>query len=304
MSEQTPQFGDLSIGKAAVDEFVRLPRPEFLFGKRAERMRTLAEGHPAAAFLGMMQKVFAAQARALSVCSPVETPSESDMALAGEHGMPLLATESWVPTASYREALRFIAGAIARDGLPSAATDVLDVLAKATDDHLDSLARAFLTKAVPPNWQGEALFAVAALQVEFARIAALLDKSRIKPLAATGLCPVCGSAPVAGVVVADAAHGRRYLTCGLCSTSWHHGRVRCISCGEEKTVAYHAIEGSDGFAKCETCDSCQTYSKLFYQEKNMAVEALCDDLATLSLDMMVSNAGWKRHAPNPYVPVI
>ena len=304
MSEQTPQFGDLSIGKAAVDEFVRLPRPDLLFSKRAGRMGALAEGHPAAAFLRLMQKIFAAQAEASTVCGAVEAPSESEVARASEHAMPLLSLDSWTPTASYRQALRFIVGAIDRDGLPAASTEVLDVLGEATDDHLDSLARAFLTKSVPPNWQGEAVFAVAALQVEFARIAALLDKAKVKPLDARGLCPVCGSAPVAGVVVADEAHGRRYLTCGLCSTSWHHVRVRCITCGDEKTVAYHEIEGGDGFAKCETCDNCQTYSKLFYQEKNMAAEALCDDLATLSLDLMVSDAGWKRHAPNPYVPVI
>jgi FdhE protein len=169
---------------------------------------------------------------------------------------------------------------------------------------LDSLARAFLTDGVPPQWQGEALFAVAALQVEFARIAALIAPQALTPLDATGLCPVCGSHPVAGVVVADEAYGRRYLTCGLCSASWHHVRVACVSCGGEKNVAYQEIEGGKGAAKCETCDDCQGYSKLFYQMKDMGIEALCDDLATLSLDLMVSNAGWKRHAPNPFVPTL
>ena len=57
-----------------------------------------------------------------------------------------------------------------------------------------------------------------------------------------------------------------------------------MSYGAEKGVAYQEIEGGDGTAKCETCDNCRTYSKLFYQTKNMAVEALCDDLATMSLD--------------------
>jgi FdhE protein len=36
----------------------------------------------------------------------------------------------------------------------------------------------------------------------------------------------------------------------------------------------------------------------------MAVEALADDLATLSLDLMVQEAGWKRHAPNPFMLAI
>ena len=218
--------------------------------------------------------------------------------------MPPLAPDGWTPTATYREALRFIAADISREGLPAPTVDALNGIGEATDDHLDALARAFLSGSVPPQWQGEALFAVAALQVEFARIAALIDKPALKPLDAAGLCPVCGSHAVAGVVVADEAQGRRYLTCGLCSTSWHHVRVTCVSCGGEKKVAYYEIEGGTGAAKCETCEDCQGYSKVFYQMKDMGIEALCDDLGTLSLDLLVSNAGWKRHAPNPFVPTI
>jgi FdhE protein len=304
MSDETPRFGDLSIGKAAVEEFVRLPRPDALFARRARRIAELAEGHPMAGFLRLMQQIFAAQAGAAAGAGAIEPLADDAVAFAAEHGMPLIAPESWAPTATYREALRFIVGHIDRQRLPEATIEVLDVLGEATEAHLDSLAHAFLAEGVPPRWQGEALFAVAALQVEFARAAALLDKDAVKPLDAKGLCPVCGSPPVAGVVVADEAHGRRYLSCSLCSTGWHHVRVSCISCGAEKGVAYQEIEGGDGSAKCETCDHCQTYSKIFYQAKNMSIEALCDDLATLPLDLLVSEAGWNRHAPNPFVPVI
>jgi FdhE protein len=304
MTSDTPRFGDLDIGKAAAEEFARLPRPQFLFTKRAERMTALAEGHPAAGFLKLMSRIFTAQAEACDLGGDVASPSEEAMARASEHRMPPIAPDIWVPTASYRAAARLIAGKIARDRLPAATTDLLDLLTSAGDDHLDSVARAFLTDGVPPHWQGEALFIVAALQVEFARMAALMDKQRLKPLDAAGLCPVCGSHSVAGVVVADQAYGRRFLTCGLCCTAWHLVRVQCVSCGGEKHIAYQEIEGGDGVAKCETCDDCKTYSKLFYQAKNMAVEALCDDLATLSLDLMVQEAGWKRHAPNPFMLVM
>lgn len=304
MSGQTPQFGDLNIGKAAADEFVRLPQPAALFKKRAERIAKLAEGHPTAAFFGLMEKIFRAQAAACSAAGEAERPSDEAVAFAARHAMPVIARDSWKPTPGYRRAARFLAGHIERDGLPDATKAILDLLAQATDEHLDALAKACLGEGVPPNWQGEAILAFAALQVEFARIATTLDKDKLKPLDAPGLCPVCGSHPAAGVVVADDAHGRRYLICGLCSTSWHHIRVACISCGAEKGVAYQEIEDGGGWAKAETCDECRTYSKLFYQTKNMAVEALCDDLATLPLDILVQNAGWKRHAPNPFVPVI
>jgi FdhE protein len=304
MTSNTPRFGDLDIGKAAADEFVRLPRPDALFAKRAERAASLAEGHAAAGFLRLMGRIFAAQAEAVGACgAPVPLPEEA-MARAAEHLMPPISLDIWQPTATYRDIARHIAGHLIREGLPKATIDILDVLQGAGNDHLDSIARAFLTDGVPPNWQGEALFAVAALQVEFARVAAQIDKTRLKPLDAAGLCPVCGSHPVAGVVVADHAYGRRYLTCGLCSTSWNLVRVQCISCGSEKNVAYQEMEGGDGSSKCETCDDCKSYSKLFYQAKNMAVDALADDLATLSLDLLVQEAGWKRHAPNPFMLVM
>jgi FdhE protein len=304
MSDPIPRFGDLSIGKAAADEFIRLPRLPALFEKRAERIRKLAEGSPTTAFMLFMGRVFQAQAAACAAVAAVEAPSAETMARASEHVMPPLAPDGWTPTPTYRETLRFIASHIPRDGLPELTVAALNGIAEAADGHLDSLARAFVASGMPPQWQGEALFAVAALQVEFARVAALIDKRVLQPLDAAGLCPVCGSHPVAGVVVADEAYGRRYLTCGLCSTSWHYVRVACVSCGGEKHVAYHEIEGGNGATKCETCDDCHSYSKLFYQVKDMGIEALCDDLATLSLDLLVNDAGWKRHAPNPFVPTL
>ncbi len=304
MSAPTPQFGDLSIGKAAAGDFVRLPRLPALFEKRAARMTALAEASPMAGFLGLMGRIFLAQSGACAAAGKVEAPSAATLARAKEHVMPPLAPESWTPTATYREALRFIAANIPADGLPQATVDALTGIGGAADGHLDSLARAFLSGEVPAHWQAEALFAAAALQVEFARMAAQIEPGAVNPLDAAGLCPVCGSHSVAGVVVADEAFGRRYLSCGLCSTSWHHVRVACVNCALEKRIAYHEIEGGDGAAKCETCDDCETYSKIFYQQKNMSVEALCDDLATLSLDLLVSEAGWKRHAPNPFLPAI
>ncbi|MDB5444000.1 MAG: fdhE, partial [Phenylobacterium sp.] len=35
------------------------------------------------------------------------------------------------------------------------------------------------------------------------------------------------------------------------------------------------------------------------QAKDTKVDPVADDLATLGLDLMVAEAGWSRHAPNP-----
>jgi FdhE protein len=55
--------------------------------------------------------------------------------------------------------------------------------------------------------------------------------------------------------------------------------------------------------KAETCDECATYSKMAYQAKDMQTDPYADDLATLGLDVMVGDAGWSRHAPNPLLLV-
>ena len=38
---------------------------------------------------------------------------------------------------------------------------------------------------------------------------------------------------------------------------------------------------------------------MLYQAKDMKVDPFADDLATLGLDLLVGEAGWSRHAPNP-----
>jgi FdhE protein len=297
------QFPEISIGQAADEEFARLPRLPQLFEQRATRMTALAGGHALRGFLELAAQVFKAQSAACG-CGTVHPLPQEAIARALEHGMPVLPADSWTPTDSYRQALRHIVSHIGRDGLPAPAVQVLDNLAGATDAHLNDLATAFLGHGIPPQWQGEMMFIAAGLQVEFARLAATLDRDGLKALDAPGLCPVCGSPPVGGVVAADEAYGRRFLTCSLCSTSWHHVRATCAVCGGEKQVAYQEIEGGNGLAKCETCGDCKSYTKVFYQSKDMAVEAMCDDLATLALDLLVNEAGWKRNAPNPFMLVL
>jgi FdhE protein len=93
--------------------------------------------------------------------------------------------------------------------------------------------------------------------------------------------------------------GTRYLHCSLCATAWNHVRAVCITCGESRSVSLEGIEGDSGAVKAETCNECHTYAKMLYQAKDMEVDPFADDLATLGLDVLVAEAGWSRHAPNP-----
>ena len=97
--------------------------------------------------------------------------------------------------------------------------------------------------------------------------------------------------------------GARYLYCSLCAAAWNHVRAVCITCGQSRSLALQGIEGDGGTAKAETCDDCHTYAKVLYQAMDMKLDPFADDLATLRLDVLVAEAGWSRHAPNPLLLV-
>jgi FdhE protein len=42
---------------------------------------------------------------------------------------------------------------------------------------------------------------------------------------------------------------------------------------------------------------------MVYQKQDAQADPYADDLATLGLDLLVAEAGWSRHAPNPLVLV-
>ena len=77
----------------------------------------------------------------------------------------------------------------------------------------------------------------------------------------------------------------------------------CITCRSTGALSLRGIEGDSGAVKAEVCDDCHTYAKMLYEAKDMQIDPFADDLATLGLDMMVAEAGWARHAPNPLLLV-
>ena len=91
--------------------------------------------------------------------------------------------------------------------------------------------------------------------------------------------------------------GARYLHCSLCSTAWNHTRAVCITCGDSRTLALRGIDGDPGVVKAETCEACRTYAKVLYEAKDTGVDPYADDLASLALDLMVSDAGWSATRP-------
>lgn len=269
-----------------------LPDPATLFTGRAERLAVLAEGHPMAAWLHFMGSLVRAQQAACDVMPSL--PPVDCVA-----GLPPLAADTHPRDPCWRAALSRVLELATDPAVPEQARGVLAGL-RGQDP--EPLAAQYLLGRVPAARAGEAMAVAAALQVYFASRAAALPFGALCLLSQRGLCPVCGSAPVAGVITAaGTTPGVRYLHCGLCASAWNHARAVCVGCGESKGLALQAIEGGSRAVKAETCDVCHGYLKMAYQAEDMGVEPMADDLASLGLDLLVSEAGWSRLAPNPLV---
>jgi FdhE protein len=140
-------------------------------------------------------------------------------------------------------------------------------------------------------------FVGAALQVYFTALASRLSASRIER--SEGGCPVCDSAPVAGVVLGD--DKLRYLCCSLCGAEWNLTRIQCWSCRDTGGIRYLGVAGDGGAIKAEACAPCGSYLKIFYLEKMPLAEPLADDVASLTLDLLAAQEEWARNGVNLFL---
>jgi FdhE protein len=281
-------------------EPIRLPDPLERFSATARRLAALAPGHPMADWLGFMERLSWAQHEAATT---LPSPSEVDHLLIEQAigaRVPPLGADGHGRDLVWREGLACILHQLEGGALPDAAKAVIAELQDQDDQAIEALADAVLCGAPPAAKIGHALYVAAALQVTFTRLAAGLDPEVLRLLPQRGLCPCCGSTPVSGWVTASGrTPGARYLYCSLCSTAWNHVRAVCITCGGSGALSLAGIEGDNGAVRAETCGECGSYAKLLYEAKDTAMDPFADDLATLALDVLVAEAGWSRHAPNP-----
>jgi FdhE protein len=285
---------------------IRLPDKESVFAARARRLRELsasdAVGHSIAAYLRLMAHVADAQQAALASFNGA-LPEAERVEQARRHRMPVLHAVGWPRDASWREALKHLCGSVAAlPDYPSNVRDVCLALANSQPEALEARADALLGAAAHPTDVDAATapFVMAALQAYWVHLASRLDANDVTALDVPGVCPVCGTLPITSVVRADKrAQGYRYLHCALCATEWHMVRITCSQCQANQNIAYHSIEGGPEAIRAESCDACKTYRKILYQEKDPAVEPVADDLASLALDLLMSEAGYHRGSGNP-----
>lgn len=292
------------LGGVKAPEALVLPDPATRFARSAARLEALSDGHPMMEWLRFMGELAQAQDAAARARRPFAGPDRTAVDQAVEARMPPLAADGHRRAPAWRDGLKFMLDAISQRLIPPPARAVVANLRGREAGEIDSLADEFLHGVVASANAGAALYVAAALQVYFTGLAADLPASALRLLPQRGLCPCCGSTPVSGVVTASGrTPGTRYLYCSLCATAWNHVRATCITCGETRSLSLKGIEGDAGAIKAETCDECHTYAKMLYQKHDMKVDPFADDLATLGLDLLVAEAGWARHAPNPLLLV-
>ncbi|WP_374428523.1 formate dehydrogenase accessory protein FdhE [Ideonella dechloratans] len=278
---------------------LRLPQPGTLFTERAARLRQKADGHPIADYLRFLAALVDLQAKAATTVA-TQPVAEAVIAQALDHGMPVLPAPLRPDPAWLGVLRQLLAGVLALQDLPQALRQNAQALAARGDAELEALAQAFLTDQATPAELAAQPLVMAALQVVYADIASRLDTQRIAYVDPASICPVCGSAPVVSVLrIGGEAGGHRYLHCGLCATEWHMVRVKCSHCESTKGVRYQGIEGGDPAVLAETCDTCHTYRKQVNQEKDPLVEPLADDLASLTLDLLMADTAYGRASGNP-----
>ena len=112
-----------------------------------------------------------------------------------------------------------------------------------------------------------------------------------------GYCPICGSLPHMSEFKGE---GQRYLLCSFCSFQWPGERLRCPFCenSDHNKLHYFYTEGQEVY-RVDLCDKCKQYIKTVDSRKlNYEPDLNLEDIATIHLDILASEKGFKRPVPN------
>ena len=280
--------------------FVRLPDPTQLFTTRAARFAALAEFHELSPYLRLLSGLCGIQAAVQEgLPEPAAIPPET-LERARRHTMPPLDRGHFTADPAFTATLDRLLSAAALLDMPAQARAALENATIADADERSRMIGNVLAEAIPVEALAEHIFIAATLQVHFARLAARLDAKSLQPVG-DGACPACGGAPTATVLVNwPRTPGARYCSCSLCGTLWNYVRSKCTLCGSTRKILFQEIEGA-GHIKAETCDDCHGYMKVLNHQKDDRLDPVADDVASLGLDLLVRELGFRRGGVNPFL---
>jgi FdhE protein len=305
--------------------FLRLPERASVFAERELRLRQLAAAHPMRDYLLFAAEIAGAQHALLSHHPAVATPTAAEIDAELRAGRPPLDAVTWRRDPLWRDGLRRLLGTLVPRLPDGPARTRAQALHDADDAWLDAQADRLLAAVMTGLDLGAAPFLAAGLQAYFTAIVLQTDDgvrsctARPDPVIAPiafgrtddpTRCPCCGSRPCASIVrIGGETEGHRYLQCSLCAAQWHMVRIKCSACQGTKGIGYQSLEALPGHAppttganpgavQAETCEVCGQYLKIVHMAKDPHVEPVADDLASVTLDLLVSEAGYRRHGVN------
>jgi FdhE protein len=295
------QFDPIAIGEVAKPPFARLPDPATLFCRRAERLRTLADGHELRSYLLFLADVCDVQHRIQGGLPDAAPPPADATTRARQFKIPPLDRLRFTRNAAFDALWEGLLATAGRVAMPNDARLALDRLNAADPAARAATIGAVLKNAISAEALAEHVFVAAVLQVHFARLAAQLDAKALVPVADGG-CPACGGPPVSSVVVGwSGAQNTRFCACSLCGTLWNYPRIKCTLCGGTERIAYQEIAGGSAAVKAETCESCHRYVKILHQHTNASLDPVADDVATLGLDLLLRQSEYRRGGVNAFL---
>ena len=294
----TPRYDPVPIGEVARPPFARPPDPLSLFRSRAQRFVALAARHELAEYLRFLAGLAETQHRIQEELPVPDPPSEELRARARELSLPPLPRDRFTFEPVFAETLARLLAYVTAADMPPPARVALQRLTNADIATREHMVRAVLANSLPIETLAEHVYVAAALQVHFARLAAQLNPDRLVPIGKAG-CPVCGGLPACSLVVGwRRAQATRFCACALCGTLWNYVRIKCTLCGSTKSISYQQIEAGSGTVKAETCGTCHGYVKILHQQEDPQLEPVADDVATLGLDLLLREAGYRRGGVN------
>jgi len=280
--------------------FVQLP-PTDLFSQRAGRFKTLSEDHSMSAYLSLLVSVCRAQQAVLDAPPSLPELDAKRLSAAFEHDMPPLAVDTLLHDAGWQTLLDAWLEVFTKqnENMPDAVGAALKRLREADAEQRRAWATALLGGQFSEVPQALVPFLGAALQLAWRHWLKAIDAADIREREDQTECPCCGSLPVAGVIhQRRPIDGVRYLLCSLCATEWHYVRLKCSHCLSTRELDYLHFDDSPHGIKAEACPECHTYLKQLYLENAPNAEAVTADLASLDLDMRLTEQGLQRRAPN------
>lgn len=298
-----PKHEPINIGTEATPPFAVPPEPASLFQRRASRLETVSATSGLNNYLRFVAKVCTLQHQIAGTAPPVAPLTAEHLAQSKAGSMPPLAGRDLLDDPAFKATLENLTAAIASpaQSWPAEARAAALNVAALEGDALRDAIEAALFQDIEPGAVAEHVLLSAALQVHMSRLAATLDGTQLVPVA-DGVCPACGSAPIASAVVGwPSAQNTRFCTCSMCATQWNVVRVKCVTCGSTGGIAYYGLEGAADTLKAETCTNCKSYVKILYQVNDESLDPLADDTASLALDMKLAQEGWTRRAVNLFL---